>query len=173
LAKSPQAWVLKTLFPVVQDVGVALNWIPTDSPEASLSEPVAACAVMTCVVPLYEAVQLWPPEVVNDPVTLKSLDWNAAGTWILTIARPMVLEAVHGATSELPQLWTVSVHEPDVFPVAVGGTMDVTLNSLTDAGPFALLACGARTSAPVSSKIDAANENRPRHERLNFDKDMA
>jgi hypothetical protein len=60
---------------------------------------------------------------------------------------------------------TVSVH---VFP----DTLEMLAVNCLTAAP-ALLACGARTSAPVRSRIEAENESRPRHERPNFDKAIA
>jgi hypothetical protein len=84
----------------------------------------------------------------------------------------------------LPQFVTASVHVPPCCPAAVAGgggeeggqvvaapLTIVAVNCLT--AFLALLACGARTSAPVRSRIEAENESRPRHERPDFDKDMA
>jgi hypothetical protein len=82
----------------------------------------------------------------------------------------IVLEAVQGASSGVPQFFTRSVHVPDTPPAAVFGVM-TAVNCLT--AFFAPLMLGAATRAPTRSNAVATNTSLPRLESNGLNTDMS
>jgi hypothetical protein len=95
---------------------------------------------------------------------------NAEGTVMRTRPMAIVLEAVQGAATGVPQFFTRSVHVPNSPPTAVFGVM-TAVNCLTAA--FAPLTLGAATSAPMRSKEMARRASLPRLESNGLNTDMS
>lgn len=95
---------------------------------------------------------------------------NSEGTMTRTCPMAIVLEAVQGASTGVPQFLTVSVHVPDTPPTAVGGRM-LAVNCLTAA--LAPLTLGAATRAPTRSKAVATKTSLPRLESNGLNTDMS
>jgi hypothetical protein len=148
--------------------GLALNVMSTNSPEFNLLLPLFGWAVRAPVPGSKDRVQALPFEALTLTGLVVAL--NAEGTVMRTRPMAIVLEAVQGAATGVPQFFTRSVHVPDTPPVAVFGVM-VAVNCLTAA--FAPLTPGAATRAPTRSKAVATKTSLPRLESNGLSTDMS
>jgi len=95
---------------------------------------------------------------------------NSEGAVMRTRPMAIVLEAVQGSSTGVPQFFTRSVHVPDTPPAAVFGVM-TAVNCLT--AFLAPLTLGAATRAPINSKAVATKTSLPRLESNGLNTDMS